>query len=169
MALFSSNIDNLQQLFVEQLRDLYDGEQQITKALPKMIDKSTNPALKSALQEHLEVTRDQITRLDRIFSELGEKTSGESCKGMSGVISEGDHLVSKGGDPAVTDACIITSAQRVEHYEIAGYGTVRTLARQLGRANFAQLLEQTLEEEKEADHKLSQLAETINQQAREAA
>lgn len=169
MALFSANIDNLQQLFVEQLRDLYDGEQQIVKALPKLIDKATNPGLKTALQEHLEVTRDQIMRLEKIFAELGEKSSGESCKGMSGVISEGDHLVSKGTDPSVTDACIITSAQRVEHYEIAGYGTVKTFARQLGRTNFAQLLEQTLQEEKEADHKLSQLADSINEQAREAA
>ena len=169
MALFSANIDNLQQLFVEQLRDLYDGEQQITKALPKLIDKASNPALKTALQEHLEVTRDQIIRLEKIFSELGEKSTGESCKGLAGVIDEGDHLVSKGGDPSVTDACIITSAQRVEHYEIAGYGTVKTFARQLGRANFAQVLEQTLQEEKEADHKLSQLADSINEQAREAA
>ena len=169
MALFSANIDNLQQLFVEQLRDLYDAEQQITKALPKMIDKATNPGLKTALQEHLEVTRDQIIRLEKIFAELGESSSGETCKGINGVLSEGEHLVSKGGDPAVTDASIIASAQRVEHYEIAGYGTVRTFARQLGRGNFAQILEQTLQEEKEADHKLSQLADGINEQAREAA
>ena len=169
MALFSANIDNLQQLFVEQLRDLYDGEQQITKALPSLIDKASSSALKTALQEHLEVTRDQIVRLEKIFAELGEKSSGETCKGMKGVLDEGDHLVSKGGDPSVTDACIITSAQRVEHYKIAGYGTVKTYARQLGRTNFAQLLEQTLAEEKEADHKLSQLANTINEQAREAA
>ena len=169
MALFSANIDNLQQLFVEQLRDLYDGEQQITKALPKLIDKATNPGLKTALQEHLEVTRDQIVRLEKIFAELGEKSSGESCKGMKGVIDEGESLVSKGGDPSVIDACIITSAQRVEHYEIAGYGTVKTYARQLGRTNFAQLLEQILQEEKEADHKLSMLADSINERAREAA
>jgi len=169
MALFSKNIDNLQQLFVEKLRDLYDGEQQMITALPKLIDKASNFALKTALQEHLEVTRDQAIRLEKMFAELGEKSSGESCKGLAGVIAEGDHLVSRGGDPSVTDACIITSAQRVEHYEIAGYGTVKTYARQLGRANFAQILEQTLEEEKEADQKLTQLSDTINQQAREAA
>ena len=169
MALFSTKIDNLQQLFVEQLRDLYDGEQQMIRALPKLIDKASNFALKTALQEHLEVTRDQAIRLEKMLAELGEKSSGESCKGMAGVIAEGDHLVSRGGDPSVTDACIITSAQRVEHYEIAGYGTVKTYARQLGRANFAQILEQTLEEEKEADQKLTQLSDTINQQAREAA
>jgi ferritin-like metal-binding protein YciE len=169
MALFSANIDNLQQLFVEQLRDLYDGEQQITKALPKLIDKANNGGLKSALQQHLKETRDQIARLETIFSELGEKASGESCKGMDGIIDEGDHLVSKANDPSVIDSCIITSAQRVEHYEIAGYGTVKTFARQLGRTNVAQLLEQTLQEEKEADKKLTQLAEMINVQSREAA
>ena len=169
MALFSANIDNLQQLFVEQLRDLYDGEQQITKALPKLIDKASSSALKAALQEHLEVTRDQITRLEKIFAELGEKSSGESCKGMEGIIDEGDHLVSKGNDSSITDPCIITSAQRVEHYEIAGYGTVKTFARQLGRTGFAQLLEQTLNEEKEADQKLSQIAEMLNVQARKVA
>jgi ferritin-like metal-binding protein YciE len=169
MALFSTSIDNLQQLFVEQLRDLYDGEQQITKALPKLIDKATNSALKAALQEHLEVTRDQIARLESIFSELGEKPTGESCKGMQGVIGEGDHLVSMCKENSVMDSGIITAAQRVEHYEIAGYGTVKTFARQLGRSNFAQLLETTLEEEKEADKKLTQLAEALNVQAREAA
>lgn len=169
MALFSSNIDNLQQLFLEQVRDLYDGEQQITKALPKLIDKAKSSALKAALQEHLQVTRDQIARLETIFSELGEKASGETCKGMKGVIDEGDDLVSRSNDPSLADACIITAAQRVEHYEIAGYGTVKTYARQLGRTNFAQLLEQTLQEEKEADKKLTQLAEMINVQSREAA
>ncbi|HVP65570.1 MAG TPA: ferritin-like domain-containing protein [candidate division Zixibacteria bacterium] len=169
MALFSIDIDNLQQLFIEQLRDLYDGEQQITEALPKLINKASSQQLKSALQEHLQVTRQQITRLDQIFQQLGQKSSGETCKGMKGVISEGDGLVSKGKDPAVIDASIITSAQRVEHYEIAGYGTVKTYARQLGQNQWAQLLEQTLNEEKEADQKLTQLAMDINVRAREAA
>ena len=169
MALFSENIDNLQQLFVEQLKDLYDCEQQITKALPKLIDKASNRELKAGLQQRLEVTRDQSTRLGKIFAELGEKSAGENCKGMKGILDEGDHLVSNAKDPSVIDSCIITSAQRVEHYEIAGYGTVKTFARQLGRTNFAQLLEQTLSEEKETDQKLSQLAETLNVQAREAA
>ena len=169
MALFSMDVDNLQQLFVEQLRDLYDGEQQITEALPKLIDKANSSQLKAALQEHLQVTRQQISRLDQIFKQLGERASGETCKGMKGVIAEGDSLVSKSNDPAVTDASIITSAQRVEHYEIAGYGTVKTFARQLGQNAWVQLLSQTLEEEKEADQKLSQIAETINVRAREAA
>ncbi len=169
MALFSIDVNNLQQLFVEQLRDLYDGENQITKALPKLIEKAHSQQLKSALQEHLDVTKKQITRLDQIFSELGEKSGGETCKGMKGVIAEGDELVGKGNDPAVIDASIITSAQRVEHYEMAGYGTVKTYARQLGKNNFAQLLEQTLSEEKEADEKLSEIADTINVRANKAA
>lgn len=169
MAMFSMDVNNLQQLFVEQLRDLYDGEQQITKALPKLIEKASSPELKSALKEHLDITRQQITRLDQIFSQLGEKSSGDTCKGMKGVIAEGDDLVSKGNDPAVIDASIITSAQRVEHYEIAGYGTVKTYARQLGKNSFAQTLEQILSEEKDADQKLSHIADTINVRADKAA
>jgi ferritin-like metal-binding protein YciE len=168
MALFSMKVDNLQQLFVEQLRDLYDGEQQITEALPKLIEKASNPELKSALQEHLNITKQQISRLDSIFNKLDEEPSGESCKGMKGVIKEGDDLVSKADDPAVRDASIITSAQRVEHYEIAGYGTVKTYARQLGKNEFAKILEQILNEEKEADQKLNQIAENVNIEAKAA-
>ena len=168
MALFSMNVENLQQLFVEQLRDLYDGEQQITEALPKLIEKASNPQLKSALQEHLEITNRQIERLDEIFEQLDEDADGETCKGMKGVIKEGDDLVGKADDPAVRDASIITSAQRVEHYEIAGYGTVKTYARQLGKQDFARVLEEILNEEKEADQKLTQLAESINIEAKAA-
>lgn len=169
MALFSIDIDNLQQLFVEQLRDLYDGEEQITKALPKLIEKASNNDLKSALQEHLDITRQQITRLDAVFQELGKKSSGETCKGMKGVIAEGEDLVSKGNDPAVIDASIITSCQRVEHYEMAGYGTVKTYARQLGLNRIGQVLDQILSEEKEADHKLTQLSDSVNVLARKVA
>jgi ferritin-like metal-binding protein YciE len=168
MALFSMNVDNLRQLFIEQLRDLYDGEQQITEALPKLIGKANNPELKRALQEHLEITRQQITQLDRIFKDLRKDASGESCKGMRGVIKEGEDLVSKAKDPAVRDASIITSAQRVEHYEIAGYGTVKTYARQLGNQEFARILEEILHEEKEADVKLTQIAESVNIEAKAA-
>ncbi len=168
MALFSMNVENLQQLFVEQLRDLYDGEQQITEALPKLIEKASNPQLKSALQEHLDITNRQIDRLDEIFEQLDEDADGETCKGMKGVIKEGDDLVGKADDPAVRDASIITSAQRVEHYEIAGYGTVKTYARQLGKQDFARILEEILNEEKEADQKLTQLAESINIEAKAA-
>jgi ferritin-like metal-binding protein YciE len=161
-------LETMQELFVEQLRDLYDGEQQITKALPKLIDKAKHEDLKDALQEHLDVTHEQIRRLDQIFQMLGEESSGETCKGMKGVLAEGDDLVSDAKDDAVLDASIIASAQRVEHYEIAGYGTVRTYAKLLGRTDIAELLEQTLEEEKGADQTLSEIAESVNIEARAA-
>lgn len=168
MALFTMNIENLQELFVTQLRDLYDGEDQMIETLPKLIDKASSPELKSALQEHLEITRRQKDRLDQIFNSLAQKASGETCKGMKGIIKEGDDLVSEAADPAVRDASIIAAAQRVEHYEIAGYGTVRTYAQQLGRQNFATMLEQILQEEKDADIKLSELSNRINIEARAA-
>ncbi len=168
MALFSMSINNLQELFITQLRDLYDGEDQIIETLPKLIDKANSPDLKSALQEHLDITRQQKNRLEQIFNSLGQKPSGETCKGMKGIIKEGDDLVSEAHDPAVRDASIIAAAQRVEHYEIAGYGTVRTYARQLGNQNFATALEGILQEEKEADLKLSQIASSINIEAKAA-
>jgi ferritin-like metal-binding protein YciE len=168
MALFSMSVENLEQLFIKQLRDLYDGEQQITEALPKLISKASNLELKSALQEHLHVTRQHIQRVDQIFNQIGEKATGETCAGMKGIIKEGDDLVSKGKDAAVIDASIIASAQRVEHYEIAGYGTVRTYAQLLGRNEFARLLQQTLDDEKEADESLNRIAESVNVQARAA-
>ncbi len=169
MALFAVDIDNLHELFVEQLRDLYDGEQQITEALPKLIGKANNPRLKNALEEHLNVTRAQIQRLDDIFQALGEKPTGETCKGIKGVLKEGDDLISKGKDPGIIDASIIASAQRVEHYEMAGYGTVRSFARLLGKQEFADLLDQTLGEEKEADAMLTQISDTTNIEADRAA
>jgi ferritin-like metal-binding protein YciE len=168
MALFSMKLENLQQLFVKELRDLYDAENQITDALPKLIDASKSTELKSALQEHLQVTKQQISRLDRIFQILNEKPTGETCKGMKGVIKEGDEIVSAGGDPSTVDAGIISAAQRVEHYEMAGYGTVRTYAQLLGQNEMAQLLEQTLREEEEADRKLTQIASSVNVEAKAA-
>jgi ferritin-like metal-binding protein YciE len=168
MALFSMKLENLQQLFLKELRDLYDAENQITDALPKLIDASKSTELKSALQEHLQVTKQQISRLDRIFQILNEKPTGETCKGMKGVIKEGDEIVSAGGDPSTVDAGIISAAQRVEHYEMAGYGTVRTYAQLLGQNEMAQLLEQTLREEEEADRKLTQIASSVNVEAKAA-
>jgi ferritin-like metal-binding protein YciE len=168
MALFSMKLDNLKALFVNELRDLYDAENQITKALPKLIDKSQNPQLKSGLKEHLEVTQGQIKRLDRIFQMLNEKATGETCKGMKGLIAEGDEMVSHSGDASVIDAGIISAAQRVEHYEMAGYGTVRTYAELLGHREMANLLQQTLDEEKQADETLTQIAKTINVEAKAA-
>jgi ferritin-like metal-binding protein YciE len=168
MALFSMKLENLQQLYLKELRDLYDAENQITDALPKLIDAANNSELQNALQEHLNVTQTQIARLEQIFQTLNEKPSGETCKGMKGVIKEGDEVVSAGGDPATVDAGIISAAQRVEHYEMAGYGTVRTYAKLLGQNQHAQLLQQTLDEEEEADQTLTQIANTVNVEAEAA-
>jgi ferritin-like metal-binding protein YciE len=161
-------LENLQQLYLKELRDLYSAENQITDALPKLIDAANNSELKNALQEHLNVTQTQIGRLEQIFQSLNEKATGETCKGMKGVIKEGDEIVSAGGDPATVDAGIISAAQRVEHYEMAGYGTVRTYAKLLGRNQDSQLLQQTLDEEEEADQTLTQIANTVNVEAKAA-
>lgn len=168
MALFSMKLENLQQLYVKELRDLYDAENQITEALPKLIKAASNPELKSALQEHLDVTGTQIQRLEQIFQTLSEKPSGETCKGMKGVIKEGDEIVSSGGDPSTVDAGIISAAQRVEHYEMAGYGTVRTYAKLLGQEEHSRLLQETLDEEEEADETLTEIANTVNVEAKAA-
>ncbi len=157
--------NSLQELYVEQLNDLYDAEQQIVKALPKMIEAATSEDLKQALTEHLEVTKTQATRLEQIFETLGEKTKREKCKGMQGVLAEGSELVGEIKNADVRDAAIIASAQRVEHYEMAGYGTVRTYATLLGEDEAAELLQQTLDEEKEADQTLTSLAGQINAEA----
>jgi ferritin-like metal-binding protein YciE len=155
-------LNSFQELYTEQLRDLYDAEQQIIKALPKMIEATTSEDLREALTEHLDVTQEQATRLEKIFTSLGEKAKGEKCKGMQGVIAEGDELIGKVEDPELRDAAIIASAQRVEHYEMAGYGTARTYANLLDDTEASKLLQQTLEEEKEADQTLTELAEEIN-------
>lgn len=155
-------LNSLQELYVDQLRDLYDAEQQIIKALPDLIEATKSSNLKQALTEHHNVTKDQATRLEKIFTTLGEKPTGEKCKGMKGVIDEGSELVDKVSDPDLRDAAIIASAQRVEHYEMAGYGTARTFANLLDDTEASKLLQQTLDEEKEADQKLTELAEEIN-------
>jgi len=159
--------NSLQELYVEQLQDLYNAEQQIIKALPKMIEAAQSEELRNALNEHLEVTKTQAGRIETIFEELGEKAEGEKCKGMEGILKEGGELVKDAGD-GVRDAAIIAAAQRVEHYEMAGYGTARTYATLLGFDEAANSLEQTLEEEKEADQTLSGLAEELNVEALEA-
>jgi ferritin-like metal-binding protein YciE len=155
-------LNSLEELYVELLKDLYDAEQQIIEALPEMIDAAASNGLKNALTEHLEVTKSQATRLDQIFNALGEKAKGEKCKGIEGVIKEGSDLIEDIDDPDVRDAAIIAAAQRVEHYEMAGYGTARTYATLLGEDEATQLLQQTLDEEKEADQALTALASEIN-------
>lgn len=153
--------ESLQDLYIDQLRDLHSAENQILKALPKMISKTTHPDLKSALQEHQRVTEKQVERLDSIFSELGERASGHKCVGMEGLLAEGEEVLTDFSDGDVLDAAIIASAQRVEHYEMAGYGTVRSMANMLGFDKHADLLQETLNEEGEADHKLTGLAERV--------
>src|SRR5437868_5978582 len=158
--------NSLQELYVEQLQDLYSAEQQIIKALPKMIEATQSDELGSALKEHLEVTKKQANRIETICQELGEDPENERCKGMEGVLKEGSDLV-KDASEEIRDAAIIAAAQRVEHYEMAGYGTARTYANLLGFQEAAGMLEQTLEEEKEADQMLSDLAEELNVEALE--
>ena len=158
--------NSLQDLYLKELKDLYDAEHQIIKALPEMIEGATSNDLKSALSEHLEVTKEQVTRLEQIFSEMGEKPKAEKCKGMQGVIAEGSDLLDDIDDADLRDAAIISSAQRVEHYEMAGYGTARTYANLLGQDEAARLLEETLDEEKEADQELTTIAGEINVKAK---
>ena len=148
--------NDLRDLYIEELRDLYDAENQLIKALPKMAEAATSAQLRSGFEEHLEQTRGHAQRIEEIFNELGEKAKGKKCKGMQGLVKEGEDLVGDfEGD--VLDAALISAAQRVEHYEIAAYGTVRAFANILGDTEAATLLEQTLEEEKETDRKLTEL------------
>jgi ferritin-like metal-binding protein YciE len=153
--------DSLRQFYVEQLRDLYNAENQIVKALPKMTEKATHPMLKDAFRLHTEQTQQHIDRLQRIFTMLGERPGGEKCKGMEGLLEEAQHTMKQVGDPDVLDAAMIAMAQRVEHYEIAGYGCVRTYANALGLSDQAQILQETLTEEGETDHKLTAIAEDV--------
>ena len=158
-------IDTLQKLYVEELRDLHSAERQIIQALPRMIKAATSPDLKAALQEHLDITKEQLGRLDQIFERLGKKGTGKKCKGMEGVIADGKELLEEDMAPEVLDAGIISAAQHVEHYEMAGYGTVRTYAQLLGDKEAQRLLQMTLDEEGDADKKLTKLAERINVEA----
>jgi ferritin-like metal-binding protein YciE len=158
-------VNTLRDLYVEHLHDLYDAEQQIIKALPTMIEAAQAEELRDALTEHLEVTKQQADRVEKICEELGEDVKGEKCKGMEGVLKEGSDLVKEVDNEEVRDAAIIASAQRVEHYEMAGYGTARTYATLLGFNEAATTLEKILDEEKEADQTLSSLAEQLNAEA----
>src|SRR6266550_3037517 len=159
-------LNSLQDLFIHDLKDLYNAEVQLTKALPKMAKAATEPALKQAFQTHLAETEEQIERLEQIFEELDESPKGKKCKAMEGLIEEGKELMEEDAEPAVLDAGLIGAAQKVEHYEIAGYGTVRTYAEMLGNDQAARLLQQTLDEEGMTDKKLNALAmQCINLEA----
>jgi ferritin-like metal-binding protein YciE len=154
-------MDTLRELFIHELQDLYSAEQQILKALPKMAAAANSPDLRDAFQSHLAQTKDQIKRLDSIFEELDESPKGKTCKGMEGLVEEGSEIVSENAESAVKDAGLIVAAQKVEHYEIAGYGSVCVFAGLLGLPNIKQLLKQTMAEEEEADKKLTRIAEGI--------
>jgi ferritin-like metal-binding protein YciE len=159
-------LKSFKDLFTNQIEDLYDAEQRLTKALPKMAEAAHSSQLKQAIQQHLSETQGHVSRLETIFREIGIEPKRETCEAMKGLISEGEDMIHAKGDPDVRDAAIIAAAQRVEHYEIAGYGTARTFALRLGLRQAADLLQQTLNEEAAADRKLTQIAESnVNVQA----
>jgi len=165
----STTFNSLDDLLLEQIQDLYDAEKRLIDALPKMADASHSPQLQSAFREHLRQTEGHARRLEQIFQQLGKQPERETCEAMKGLIEEGEEMVHAEGDPNVKDAALIAAAQRVEHYEIAGYGSARTFAERLGQRQAAQLLEQTLNEEKETDKKLTQIAEqSVNLKAQRA-
>ena len=160
----------LHDAFIDELRDAYDAEKQLTKALPKMAKAASSPQLRAAFQAHLEETRGQVERLEEVFEALDEKVSGKHCDGIAGIIEEGKSVMEEDFDDATMDACLIAGGQRAEHYEMAAYGTLVAWARAMGHEEAAVLLQETLDEEKAADEKLSLLAEGgINQDAAEAA
>jgi ferritin-like metal-binding protein YciE len=160
----------LHDAFIDELRDTYDAEKQLTKALPKLAKAATSPELREAFEAHLEETRGQIDRLEQVFASLDEKVRGKHCDGIAGIIEEGKSIMEEDFDETTMDACLIAAGQRAEHYEMAAYGTLVAWARAMGHDEAAELLEQTLEEEKAADEKLTAIAEGgINQEAADAA
>lgn len=161
--------EGLKELYIDELKDLYSAENQLLKALPKMAKAASSEELRQGFEEHLDQTRGHVQRLEEIFQSLGESPKGKKCMGMEGLVKEGSEVMDEDFEGALMDAALVGAAQRVEHYEIAAYGTVRELALVLGESEQASLLEQTLEEEKETDEKLTELAKEINPQANEAA
>jgi ferritin-like metal-binding protein YciE len=154
-------LKSLEDLFIHELKDLYSAEKQILKALPQMAAAAEHQELKRAFEMHEKMTQDQVQRLDMIADDLGVKITGHTCKGIEGIIAEGNELIKAKADPDVRDAGLIGAAQRVEHYEMAGYGTARTFARRLGYDRAAELLQQTLDEEGNTDQQLTALAEAM--------
>ena len=161
--------EGLRELYIDELKDLYSAENQLVKALPKMAKAAAAAELRQGFEKHLKQTQGQVQRLEKIFQALGESPKGKKCKGMEGLIEEGSEAMEEDYEGSVMDAALIGAAQRVEHYEIAGYGTVRSMAETLGEDDHVSLLEQTLEEEKETDQKLTEIAGQINTQANEIA
>jgi ferritin-like metal-binding protein YciE len=160
MRITSLKLESVKDLLIAELRDLHNAEEQLVEALPKMAEAASSTELKNAFTHHLEETRKHVTRLDEVFESLGEKASGETCQAMKGLVKEGEEFVHAKGQPDVRDAGLIGAAQRVEHYEMAGYGTARTLAKRLGLHDIAETIQKTLEEERAADEKLTTVAES---------
>lgn len=160
-----SSVNTLQELFIDEIRDLLDAEKQLIKALPKMAKAASNADLKQGFQDHLEETKTHVTRLEAIFEKLGTPAKGKACKAMQGLVEEGSEAIELKAPDTIRDVCLIGAAQRVEHYEIAAYGTARALAETLGETEAVGLLEETLDEEKAADEALTELAETLNEEA----
>ena len=154
-------LDTLQKLYIEELRDLYNAENQLLKALPKMAKAASSEELRDAFEKHLEQTKGHVERLEQVFEEVDEKPKGKTCRAMKGLIQEGSEILEEDADNSVRDAGIIVAAQKVEHYEMAGYGSVRTFAQLLGQNKAAELLQTTLDEESEANELLNQLAESV--------
>ena len=154
-------LDTLQKLYTNELRDLYNAENQLLKALPKMAKAASSQELKDAFEKHLEQTKTHVERLEQIFEELDEKPKGKTCRAMKGLVEEGSEILKEAGEESVLDAGIIVAAQKVEHYEIAGYGSVRTFAHLLGKDKSAELLQTTLDEESETNEILNKLAESV--------
>jgi len=169
MKFISANLDNLKKLYIDQLQHLHSAETQITKALPKMIEKASDPQLKQVLQTHLQETQGHVARLEQILQNSKGEVDSKKSKGMAALIAEGEDIITDASDEAVRDAGIIAAAQKVEHYEIAAYGTVRTFAEILGLDHDADLLDTTLEEEKHADVVLTQISDSANTRADKAA
>ncbi len=165
MATRSSNNGSreFKDLYVEQLRDLYSAEDQLVNALPKMAKAAHSSELRQGIEEHLEQTRRQRDDVEQLITQMGEKASGHTCKGMKGIVAEGEETIKKHkkSDPAISDAALIAAAQRAEHYEIAGYGTARTLAEMMGEDNAAQILDRIAKEEGETDHRLTAFAQEV--------
>jgi ferritin-like metal-binding protein YciE len=163
------SVDNIEKLLVEELKDLYSAETQITKALPKLVKAASSDDLRMAFEHHLKETEGHVKRLDQVFEILGANPKGKTCAGMKGVLSEGAESLKETQEGEMRDMAMISAEQRVEHYEMAGYGSVRSYAERLGQAKIAQILQETLEEEKAADRKLTEVAGKVDVHARHAA
>jgi len=158
-------MSTLEELLIEELKDLYDGEKQMTRALPKMEKAASSAELTDVFHRHLQQTQEHLSRLDQVFNDLGMAPGNRKCEGIAGIVAEGSAFIAKEAEPAVKDAALIATAQRLEHYEMAGYGCVRAWAELLGHKQAAMILQQTLDDEKATDKKLTEIARSVNMEA----